>query len=177
MNVDWAKMFLPGTPVLEIFVRGTLMYLGLFLMLRLILKRESGTVGLTDLLLVVLLADAAQNAMAGDYNSITDGVILVGTLVFWAYGLNWLGYKFPFINRLVHPPALLLIKDGKLLKRNMRQELITEEELCSLLREQGVDDYSKVKKAYMEGDGQISVITDDDKEKHSEPRKKSSSAT
>jgi uncharacterized membrane protein YcaP (DUF421 family) len=58
---------------------------------------------------------------------------------------------------------LLLIKDGQMLRRNMRQEMITEDELMSKLREQGVENVSEVKKAYLEGDGQVSVITDDSK--------------
>ena len=157
-SVDWAKLLTPDTPILEIFVRGTLMYLGLFLLLRLVLKRQSGGVGITDLLLIVLLADAAQNAMAGDYTSITDGFLLVVVIVFWSYALDWLGYHVSFIHRLVHPEPLLLVKDGKMLRRNMRQELITHEELMSELRGQGLDDIAQVKEARMEGDGRISII-------------------
>jgi uncharacterized membrane protein YcaP (DUF421 family) len=159
MDVDWAEMLLPTVSPLEMFFRGTVIYLGLFLILRLVLKRESGTVGITDLLVVVLLADAAQNAMAGDYKSISDGILLVSTIVFWAYLLNWLGFRFRPIQRLVHPPALPLINDGKMLKNNMRKEFITEDELQGMLREQGIEDLQQVKRAFMEGNGKISVIT------------------
>jgi uncharacterized membrane protein YcaP (DUF421 family) len=168
---DWGKLFLPETPLLEIFIRGSILYLVLFFLLRIVLKREAGTVGLTDLLLIVLIADAAQNAMAGDYRSITDGLFLVATLIFWAYALNWLGYRFPRIQHLVHPPALPLVQSGKMLKRNMRKELVTDEELFTMLREQGVNDISEVQQAYMEGDGKISVITVDHR-KHKEPETK-----
>jgi uncharacterized membrane protein YcaP (DUF421 family) len=160
---DWEKIFLPTTPILEIFVRGTFVYLSLFLLLRLVLKREAGAIGITDLLVVVLLADASQNALAGDYHSIPDGLLLVLTIIFWSYTLNWLGFRFPAVQRLVHPPPLPLVKDGKLLKRNMRRELITEEELMGKIREQGIDDLSQVKEAYMEGDGRISVIAGEGK--------------
>jgi uncharacterized membrane protein YcaP (DUF421 family) len=167
-NIDWEGMFMPSTPLLEIFIRGSAMYLGLFLLLRFVLKREAGTVGITDLLLVVLLADAASNGMADDYRSIPDGLLLVATLIFWAYTLNWLGYRFPRVQRLVHPPALLLIKDGRMLPRNMRKEFITVDELKSMLREQGVEDMQEVKAAHMEGDGKISVITQDNR-RHEPP--------
>ena len=170
-NIDWAGIFLPETPLLEIFLRGTAMYLGLFVLLRVIMKREAGTVGITDLLIVVLLADAAQNGMAGDYRSIADGLLLVGTLIFWAYFLDWLAYRFPRIQRLIHPPALPLVENGRMLKRNMRKEFITEEELVSMLREQGVEDVGEVRKAYMEGDGKISVITGDHRRHKPEERK------
>lgn len=158
---DWREMLVPSQPLIETVVRGTVMYLGLFTLLRFVLKREAGTVGITDLLLIVLLADAAQNGMAGDYQSVGDGFVLVGTLVFWNYALDWLAFRFPAFRSFVRPPELPLVKNGKILRRNLRKELITEEELMSQLREQGVDDISKVKSAYMEGDGRFSVISDE----------------
>jgi uncharacterized membrane protein YcaP (DUF421 family) len=151
-------MLLPGTPVLEIFVRGTVVYLALFVLLRFVLKRESGTVGITDLLVIVLSADAAQNAMADDYKSLPDGLLLVATIVFWAYLINWLAYRVPFIQKLVVAPPLELVRDGSELPRNLRRELITHEELISQLRLQGVEMLDDVKKAYMEPDGRISVV-------------------
>ena len=163
-NVDWARLFIPTVPILETFLRGTVVYLALFTLLRLVLKREAGELGITDLLVVVLIADAAQNAMAADYRSITDGILLVATIVFWSYALDWLGYRVPRFQRFIRPPPLLLVKNGEMLLRNMRRELITPSELMSLLREQGVDDVRRVRAAYMEGDGRISVITREPRE-------------
>ena len=157
-NVDWAKMLLPNTPLIEIIIRGSVTYLVLFWLMRFVLKRVAGTIGMADLLMVVLIADAAQNALADDYTSIIDGVLLVGTIVFWNYALDWIGYRFPRFQRFFHPPPLPLVKGGQILRRNMRRELITEDELMSHLRQQGVDDLSGVKVAYMEGDGRISVV-------------------
>ncbi len=158
IGVDWGKVLLPDTPLLEIFVRGSVLYLAIFFLLRVVLKRESGGMGITDLLVIVLIADAAQNAMADDYSSIPDGILLVATIVFWSYALNWLGHRFPRIERFIHPEPLPLIKDGRMLPERMREELVTEEELKSQLRLQGVEDPAEVKAAYMEGDGRISVI-------------------
>jgi uncharacterized membrane protein YcaP (DUF421 family) len=158
---NWERMLVPDTPILEIFVRGTLVYLTIFVLLRVVLKRQqSGVMSITDLLLIVLIADAAQNAMADDYTSIPEGVLLVATLIGWSYTLDWLAYRFPRFQRLLHPPPLPLVKDGRLLRHNMRQELVTEEELMSQLREQGVEELSQVKDVYVEGDGRISVIAD-----------------
>ncbi len=158
VDLDWGSILLPDTPPLEIVARGTLMYLALFVMLRVVLRRQSGTVGITDLLVVVLLADASQNAMAGSYSSIADGVLLVATIIGWSYVLDWLGYHIPAVQRFVHPPALTLVKDGQMQRRNMRHELITHEELMGLLREQGIESLDQVKRACMESDGQISVV-------------------
>jgi len=159
-GVDWAQVFLPDTSLVEIFVRGTITYFALFALLR-YLRREAGTVGLSDLLVLVLIADAAQNAMAANYNSLTDGIFLVFTIIAWSYVLNWLGYQVPVIGRFVHPPPLPLIHNGRLIRANMRREFVTQDELMSHLREQGIEDISAVRRAFIEGDGHISVVTHD----------------
>ena len=125
----WREIFLRDTPLLEIIVRGSVMYLTLFALLRIILKRQTGTLAMTDLLLITLLADASQNAMAGEYKSVPDGIVLVVTIIFWNYLFDWLSFKFSWFARLVEPPPIHLIKNGKILRRNMRRKLIKEEEL------------------------------------------------
>ena len=160
--IDWQNFFVPSVALAEIILRGSLIYLGIFALMRFVLKREAGTIGLPDLLMTVLIADAAQNAMAAEYHSITEGFLLILTIVFWNYTLDWLSQRFPRIERLLHPPPLPLVKDGRLLHRNMRRELITEEELRSHLRQQGISEFAQVQAAYMEGDGQISIIPRED---------------
>jgi uncharacterized membrane protein YcaP (DUF421 family) len=169
--MDWKSIFTPDTPLLEIVLRGSLMYIALFAMLRIILKRQTGTLGMTDLLLITLLADAAQNAMAGEYKSVPDGIVLVGTIIFWNYAFDWLSYRSEWFGHLIEPPPLPLIRDGKMLRRNMRMELITEDELRMQLREQGLEDLSKVKAAFIESDGQVSIIQRKEK-RHDKPRRK-----
>src|SRR5687768_3193112 len=94
LELDWKSIFVPSVPLLEIVLRGSIVYLFLFFLLR-ILRRQAGALGIQDLLVVVLIADAAQNAMASEYKSITDGLILVSTIIFWDYFLNWLDFRFP----------------------------------------------------------------------------------
>jgi uncharacterized membrane protein YcaP (DUF421 family) len=156
--VDWDALFIPDTPLLELIIRGSVMYLGLFCLLRLVLKRQAGSLGMTDLLVLVLIADAAQNGMAGDYQSLPDGLVLVGTLIFWNFLLEWLGYRFPVIERLIHPAPLPLIKKGRMIRKNMKKELVSEDDLMSRLREKDIEKITEVKEAFMEGDGKISII-------------------
>jgi len=148
-----------------------LMYISLFGLLRVILKRQTGTLGMTDLLLITLLADASQNAMAGEYKSLPDGIVLVATIIFWNYAFDWLSFRSARFARLIEPPPLALIQNGRLLRRNMRQELITEDELMMQLREQGLDDFTKVKQAHIESDGRISVIENQQKHHQKVKRK------
>ena len=124
------------------------------------LRRDIGAVGIADVLLVVLVADAAQNAMAGEYRSISDGLVLVSTIVGWNVAIDWLAYSVPSLRGVFEARPLLLVRDGKLLRRNLRREWITEDDLRSQLREQGVARLSDVRAAHMESDGAVSVITD-----------------
>ena len=156
-GIDWQSLLRPKANMAEIFIRGTVTYLFLYTVLR-ILRRQAGALSISDLLVVVLIADAAQNAMAGQYNSITEGVALITTVAFWDYFLDWLGDRFPKLGRILRPPPLLLIRDGVLQKGNMRREMITEDELMGKLREQGVEDVSVVKRSFLESDGHISVV-------------------
>ncbi|MGY2876676.1 uncharacterized membrane protein YcaP (DUF421 family) [Marmoricola sp. URHA0025 HA25] len=160
-KVDWHDMLVPDTSLLEIFIRGTLVYLSLFVLLRFVLKRQRGGVAFTDLLVIVLIADAAQNAMAGQYTSVPDGLLLILVIVGWAYSLDWLGYRVPVIQRLVHPKGVYLVQDGRLVHRNLAKENVTDDELWSQLRAQGVDELDEVEDVILEGDGQLSVVRKD----------------
>jgi uncharacterized membrane protein YcaP (DUF421 family) len=157
-SIDWAAMFDRDIPLLEIFLRGSCMYLGLFFMLRFILKRQSGSMGIGDMLLIVMIADAAQNGMSSTYTSVTDGLVLVATLMFWDFALDWISYHVPFIARLLEPPPLELIRNGRVLSYNMRREMMTRNELMGQLREHGIEDIGRVKRACMEPDGKLSVV-------------------
>jgi len=158
VDVDWGQVFGVDTPVLEIIVRGSIVYLSLFFLLRIVLRREAGGLGIPDLLVLVLIADAVQNAMAGDYHSITDGLLLGSTIIFWSYALDWLAYHWAPFGRFMHPAALPLVKDGQLLRANLRKELLTEDDVMAELRQQGLEDLSQVKASFLEFDGRMSII-------------------
>jgi uncharacterized membrane protein YcaP (DUF421 family) len=128
----------------------------LFLVFRFVLRRDVGAVGIADILLLVLVADAAQNAMAGEYNSISEGFILVGTIVVWNVLLDWLAFRSPTSAKFAQPSTLQLVRHGRVVHRHLTQEMLTVENLLSKLREQGVEDLGQVKHAYMESDGAIS---------------------
>jgi uncharacterized membrane protein YcaP (DUF421 family) len=145
-------------PVLELMLRGTLVYWLLFGIFRFILRRDVGAVGIADVLLLVIIADAAQNAMSGGYDTVTEGTILVLTIVGWNWLLDMLSYHFTLIRRFTTPSRLVLVRQGVAQRRNMRREYITMQELQEKLREQGIEKLTDVKMAYLEGDGQISVL-------------------
>jgi uncharacterized membrane protein YcaP (DUF421 family) len=158
MTIDWSELFSLTVSPVEIIVRGTAMYWFLVLLFRALLRRDTGSIAIADVLFLVIVADASQNAMSGDYKSITDGVILVATIAFWNFLADWLTYMFPALEGYMRPPPLALVRDGKIMHRNLRKEFLTEAELLGKVREQGCESLDEIKAAYMESDGQISVI-------------------
>jgi uncharacterized membrane protein YcaP (DUF421 family) len=156
-EVDWQKLLVPTVSLLELVLRGSAIYLAILVLMR-VLRREAGALSTADLLVVVLVADAAQNAMASEYHSITEGLVLVATIFGWNYLLDWLAYRYPRIHSILHPPPLLLVKDGRAQRRNLRSEMLTLADLKEQLREQGVAELAQVKRCYLEPDGHLSVI-------------------
>lgn len=157
-HIDWGNLFALSANPIEIFLRGSLMFWFLFLIFRFILRRDIGNIGIGDFLFVAIVADASQNAMSSDYRSVTDGFILVASLAFWNYLLDYLSYRSMAIRRFVEPSAMLLVKNGKLQRNNLRRQLITPEEIDAKLRQQGIKTLSDVAEMRLEADGEISVI-------------------
>lgn len=160
--IDWPVMFTPTHSVLEMVVRATLMYFTIVALLKLVVKRQTGGVGQTDILMIVLIAEVAGPGFTSSYASVTEGAVLVGTVLFWSYVIEWLTFRFPAFERFFQPPTRLLIKNGRMLPRNMRAELVTKGELMTHLREEGINSISDVQEACMEPDGMISVIKKSD---------------
>jgi uncharacterized membrane protein YcaP (DUF421 family) len=157
---------------LELFVRGSIMYLGLILVMRFILRRDIGTMNMADLLFIVLVADASQNAMTGEYRTVSDGFLLVGSLVAWNVALDWLGYHFPAVRQWLAPRPLPLIEHGRWMRANLKREWISTEEVLSKLRESGIEDIAEVERAVLEPGGELGVIRSDGASGPRPPRRK-----
>jgi uncharacterized membrane protein YcaP (DUF421 family) len=155
---DLASLFELTVDPSELIVRGTVMYWFLFLLLRFVLRRDVGSIGVADVLLIVLIADASQNGMAGDYESITDGCVLVATIAGWNWLLDFAAYRIPALRRVLEAKPMPLVKDGKMNHRHLRREMITRDELMAKLREHGLERLEQVKLATLESDGEISII-------------------
>ena len=156
-DVDWGRLFIPSGSLLEIFLRGSVIYLALFAVMRFLPRREVGGLGAADILVIVLIADAVQQGMSGRYESITEGLLLAATVFAWATLIDWIDYRFPNL-RLAEGPPLMVVRNGRLLRRNMRREQVTEDEVLAQLRQHGFENIEDVAKAYIEGDGQFSVL-------------------
>lgn len=158
---DLHSLFHFGVNPLELVLRGSAVYWFLFVLFRFVLRRDAGSLGIADILLLVLIADASQNAMAGGYETVLDGFVLVATLIGWNWLLDWASFRFNAVRRFAEPPPLVLVRRGRILARNLRREFVTVPELMASLREHGIEKLADVKMARMEPDGVISVIRRD----------------
>lgn len=156
--MDWNTVFAPSVPVLELFLRGTVIYLAVFIMMRVVGNREAGEFNTADLIVIVIISEAASVGIGGDANSISDGIILVATILVWSTSLDALGYYVPAVRVLLKPKPQPLIYDGQLQKRTMRREFMTRDEVDSELRLNGITDIADVRLAFVEPNGSISVI-------------------
>lgn len=157
-DVDWLELFRISVPISEMIIRGTVVYWFLFVVFRFVVRRDVGEVGIADILLLVIIADASQNAMSGGYETITDGMILISVIVSWNVIFDRLSFYSPAFHRFATPSTLCMVKNGRLIKRNLRREFITEDELWSHLRMQGVESLDDVQSVYLEADGGFSVM-------------------
>jgi len=143
----------------ELIARATVVYWALFLLFRFVLQRDAGAgVGMGDFLFVVIVGDAAQNAMTGDHFGVADGIVIISTLAIWNIAMDAAAYRFKWFERFTTPPRRSLCSNGRLNRRNMRREFITEDELRSKLHEAGLKSFEEAKDIFLESDGEIAVI-------------------
>lgn len=160
---ELAEVFAREFPVWHMVLRGTVVYWFLLIVFRFVLRRDIGSMGVADLLFVVLVADASSNAMQGEYRSIGDGLVLLATLIGWNFGLDWLSYRSPAVSRFLEPRPEVLVRHGRVNRKALKREMITLEELQGKLREEGIESLGEVRIARMESDGKLSVATVDTK--------------
>ena len=161
---NWEQVFAPDLGLVETFLRATFVYLSLIVLFRVILKRQSGSLGLPDIMLVVLVSESVSPALSANANSIPNGLVSVLGLLFWNFTLDWLAYRWPWLGRRLEPRPVELVRDGKPLRGAMAAEEITDDELAAQLRLNGIGDVAEVKVATMESEGSISVVPKGDPE-------------
>ena len=121
-------------------------------------KREMSQLTLYDLAMLFALANAVQNAMTGGRGNFTVGLATSSSIVLAAWGLTRILIKDPSLEARVIGSPTILIHDGRVLMRRLRQQLVTSDELAAALRGYGLDDPSEVALAVLEVDGSISVV-------------------
>jgi len=155
---DWGGIFVPDASLLKSFLRGSVIYLSILVLFRIVMKRQSGSLGLPDVMLVVLVSECVSSALSNETKSVLNGLVAVSALLFWSYLLDRLGHRWPWFQRLLEPQPVVLVENGKPNVENLAREGITDDELLSQIREHGIDNLKRVKTAILESEGTLSVI-------------------
>lgn len=158
MHDLWKDMFVLAVPILEKILRPVVVYAFLVISLRLSGKRELVQLNPFDLVVLLTLSNAVQNAIIGDDNSVTGGLIGATSLL----AINYLVVRFLYghrkLDRLIEGSADVLIEDGKLLDRALKHELITVPQLEAAARKQGFETLTDVQRCILEPGGTLSFV-------------------
>jgi len=151
-------MFDLSIPLWEIILRTLVVYVTVLALLRLGGKRELGTMSPADLVVILIIANAVQNAMNGGDVSLIGGLISAATLVGGNLLLGRFGRRIPILGGLVYEEPTLLVQDGKPITENLKHEHVDVADVEMAAREHGVSDLNEVAAAVLEIDGSISII-------------------
>jgi uncharacterized membrane protein YcaP (DUF421 family) len=149
-------------PAGEKILRTVAIYFFLVIGFRLAGKRELGQFNAFDLIVLITIANAVQNAIIGPENTLTGGMIGAATLLATNYVIVQICYRYPAIDRLLEGREVVLYEKGKVNQKTCRRELITEEELMTVARSQGVRSLKEVDRIVLERNGNVSVIVKED---------------
>lgn len=154
---DWGGFLLPDAPIVELVLRAAIIYLFLFLVMRLQGRRIFGGFALSDLLVMLLLAVAVREGVTGGFRTVGDALIAGGTILAFDRTIDRLAFRFPKLRRFLRQQPALLIRDGELVIENARRQLITRAEIQEKLREKGIFSLDEVLEARLEPNGSLSV--------------------
>ncbi|MCX6237224.1 MAG: DUF421 domain-containing protein [Bacteroidia bacterium] len=156
---------------LKIVLSSVAVYLFIIVAIRLFGKKELAQLSIIDLVFILLISNAVQNAMVGSDSSLTGGLVAASSLFIVNYLFKYLLYRFPKLGNIVQGTVLLLIYKGQMNVTNMLKARISSEELLEAVREHGVSEIREVDLAVLEIDGNISIISNEYKHRTVRKRK------
>jgi uncharacterized membrane protein YcaP (DUF421 family) len=157
-------------PFLDICIRASVVYIFIVLALRLFGKKELAQLSVIDLVFILLISNAVQNAMVGADTSLWGGLMAAGVLFLTNFILKYAIHRFSSINKLLQGEPVMLIYKGKIQDKNLEKVDISIQELETAMREHGISAIENVDLAMLEIDGNISFLSDDFKTKSMKSR-------
>jgi len=155
----------------QIVCSSLVIYLFIIIAFRVLGKKELSQLSVVDLVFILLISNAVQNAMVGSNTTLAGGLVAAAALFIANFLFKQLMYRFPRLDNLVEGEAIMLIYDGKLIEKNIAKARITYQEIMETLREHGVSSIDEVDLAVLEVDGNISVLSEKFKRKTVRKRK------
>ena len=156
---------------LKIALSSVAIYLFIIIAIRMFGKKELAQLSIIDLVFILLISNAVQNAMVGSDSSLAGGLVAATSLFIVNYLFKYILYRFPKLSHVVQGADIMLIYKGQLNLANMNKARITRDELAEAVREHGVSEIRKVDLAVLEIDGNISIISNDFKRRTVKKRK------
>jgi uncharacterized membrane protein YcaP (DUF421 family) len=151
-------ILIPDISVVEKIVRTAIVYAFLLISFRLAGKRQLGQMSPFDLVVLLVVSNAVQNALIGEDNSLGGGLLGAGVLLVVNGAVAWLSSRHRRFGRLVESTPTILVRHGRVCMDSLRHELMTLPELRAALRREGVASVADVRYAILEEDGNVSVI-------------------
>ena len=143
---------------MDIAFRGIALFAFIYLLTRVIGRRELSSLQPFDLILLIVLGDALQQGLTQDDYSLTGAILVVGTIAVLQVFVSWLSYRFPRTRPILEGEPLVIVQDGEVIERNLKRERLTVEEITEEARKQQIAHLADVRFAVLETSGQISFI-------------------
>lgn len=143
---------------MDLVVRAVVIFVVIWIVTRAVGRRELGSMEPFDVILLVVIGDMVQQGITQSDNSMTGAITVVCTIALLTVVMSWLSFRFPRLRPALEGEPLVLVHDGELVRRNMRRERLTVEELHAEARMASIDDLSEVRLAVLETSGRISFV-------------------
>ena len=152
-------MWIPQESVLDLFIRGIVVYLGLFALLRIIGKKHVGELSPFDLVVLLVISETVDGSLIGDDHSLTGGLISAATLVVVVQLVGYFTWRFKTVEKFVDGLPRILVRHGHVCDDTLNREQVTRSELLESLRREGHSSLTNVRFAVLETDGSITIAS------------------
>jgi uncharacterized membrane protein YcaP (DUF421 family) len=158
----WNSLMHFDVAPLNLLIRAVAVYLSVLILLRISGKKQMGQMGATEFVAILLISNAVQNSMNGGDNSLSGGLLLAAVLIALSALISYLTYRSKFFTSVFEGTPTLMIHNGKMISPALKREQLSDDDLRTLLRKQGVQRLHFVKTAILESDGKLTIIMDED---------------
>ena len=143
---------------MDLAIRAVALFGFVYLLTRIIGRRELSSMEPFDLILLIVIGDAIQQGLTQDDYSVTGAVIVIGTFAVLQILVSYLSYRFPRLRPALDGEPIVVVQDGKPIEKNLARERVTMDDLASAMRRQSIATLDEVQWAVMETSGSISFI-------------------
>jgi uncharacterized membrane protein YcaP (DUF421 family) len=143
---------------MDLVVRATVIFFFIFLVTRIVGRRQLSSLEPFDLIMLVVIGDLIQQGITQSDNSVTGALVVIATIALLSVFVAWVAFRFQRARLVTDGEPIILVQDGNVIERNLRRERLTREEVEEEARQQQIESIEEIRWAILETDGQISCI-------------------